>query len=254
MQSSGLFEAMLIGRKTYGYGKHPFSFMENNGLSDNSVGIAPLEFLNYVVFAYFVPFDWIIEPEYLRFRLSNPPETEIYGRGFSYLTEGISAEDLAFYYTGDGYEYRLGDTLYFESGHLPHQYAPYYFIDGFSIQEDGFIWSLGSSSVLRFDLDRQLNEQPENDLTVSFDIAMVYCDPAADPYQIIDCSANGEVIDTVCVAPGAELLEFKIPRCTINETGRLELKLSYGHPAQPPGDSRELAVAFKSVRISRCES
>jgi hypothetical protein len=253
VQSNGLFEAMLIGRKTYGYGKHPFSFMENNGLCDNSIDIAPLEFLNYVVFAYFVPFDWIIEPEYLRFRLSNPPETEIYLRGFEHWTKGISAEDLAFYYTGNGYEYRLGDTLYFESGHLPHQYAPYYFVEGFSIQEDGFIWSLGSSSVLRFDLGRQLDEQPESDLIVSFDIAMVYCDPAAEQYQDIDCSANGETVGKVHMAPGVELLEFKIPRHTINETGRLELKLSYGNPAQPPDDSRELAVAFKSVKISQCK-
>jgi hypothetical protein len=272
VSSNGLFEAMLIGRTVYGFGQHPFSFMENSSFDDNSVGIAPLEFLNYVVFAYFVPFDWIINPEYLRLRLTNPPETEIYMRGFKHWTQDISDEDLAFYYTGDGYEYRLGDTLYFSSGHLPHQYAPYYFLEGLSIQEDGFIWSLGASSAMRFDLGRQLDEQAEGqageqtgelegqseqlngqlggNLTLTFDIAMVYCDPKAEPCQRVVCTANDNVVGAATLAPEAALLEFEIPRQALDESVRLDIRLFYSHPAQPPGDTRELAVAFRSIRIT----
>jgi hypothetical protein len=94
IQSNGLFEAMLAGRVAHGYGDHPFSFMENKGVDDMSKGAAPLDFVNYVIFAYTVPIEWMTDVNHLRFLLSNPSETEVYMKTYKHYTKHLSPEDI----------------------------------------------------------------------------------------------------------------------------------------------------------------
>ena len=124
--TKGMFEAMLAGRIAHEYGSFIFHGFCNDGLEDESRGKAPVEFLNYVLFGLYAPFARLTEPDYLRFLLSNPPETDLYMRSFKHYTRNISQEDLEFYYMSDNRAYRIGDPLYFSGGHKQHEYAAYY--------------------------------------------------------------------------------------------------------------------------------
>jgi hypothetical protein len=246
IQSSGLFEAMLVGRPACGYNKHQFMCFEDNDLGNHEDAIiAPIEFLNFVFFAYMVPMAWITDPEYLRFRNSNPSEVELYMRGFHYWTEGLSDDDLRLYYTTDRREYRIGDKLYFEYGHAPHEYAPYYCVDGFSVQEQGFMWSSGNSSVMIFDLV----EPVSGDLTIIFEGFILDIEATNMQARSVYCEVNGLFVDFCKLESNVTEFELTIPERVIADTKHLEIRLIYSFAANPPGDPRVLAIAYRSVAI-----
>ena len=94
VMSSLLFEAMLIGRIPYAYGNSPFSFMSNHGIGDPNDKLVPLEFVNFATFAYLVPWEFISDSEYIRYRLSRPSETDIYMKHYDYYVKRYNEQSL----------------------------------------------------------------------------------------------------------------------------------------------------------------
>jgi hypothetical protein len=84
LRSNITFEAMLLGRTTFTLGVSPFTFKSHRTINVSDQEIADLEFVNFVVFAYLIPFEMIDDIEYFRWRLTQPTETEIYNRNLDY--------------------------------------------------------------------------------------------------------------------------------------------------------------------------
>lgn len=84
VHSNMSFDTMLLGRTSCSYGNSPFAFMANNGIKDFKENIVPIEFINFVVFGYFVPWQFLRDEEYIRWRLTKPSEIEIYKKHLSY--------------------------------------------------------------------------------------------------------------------------------------------------------------------------
>ena len=96
INSNIAFEAMLWGRTAYVLGASPYLFKAQGDLSDRDDSVVELEFVNYVVFAYLVPYELMLDVEYIRWRLSSPTEVEIYNRHLNYYLacRGIDTEIL----------------------------------------------------------------------------------------------------------------------------------------------------------------
>lgn len=244
--TKGVFEAMLAGRVAHEYGSFIFHSFCNDGIEDGSKGIAPIEFINFVIFGLCTPFQWLTDPDYLRFLLSNPSEKDLYMRSFDYFTRGISREDLEFYYMCDNRAYRLGDPLYFTSGHLPHRYASYYCKKGLHVPEETHTWSEGDVTEFEFDL----GELPEEDLILSVALHSVTYNQQKDS-QTVRCEVNGWVCGEASLSYASRLLEFKIPQSRVSN--KLNIQFFYDNPTTVQCDEwqRSISIAFEAVKISR---
>jgi cell division protein FtsL len=243
IMSNSLFEAMLCGRTSQGYGQHPYSFMETNGIEDEREFIAPLDFLNFAIFAYMIPVLWMTNPGYLNFRLSASSETEIYNRGFEHWTKDITSEDLAFYYTGDGYEYRFGDRMWFLPDYPAHQSALYYAVSGLSHPETDKTWSEGEFTEFTFDLT-----DTSQALKIVFCLESVYLDRDVNNRQIVTCYVNGEYSGEKVLYVESRELTFILPQELLKN--RITIKLHYSNAAEPPLDGRLIAIAYKWFEIT----
>lgn len=76
--SNTTFEGMLFGRPTYDLGNTRFRQFANESLDALPDHIASEEFLSFVSFSFYIPWELLKNAEYLRWRLSRPPEEEIY--------------------------------------------------------------------------------------------------------------------------------------------------------------------------------
>jgi hypothetical protein len=90
INSSVGLEAMLFDHETYILGDSPFAFAAENKLG--SLSSTPnlerrLLILNFLLFGYLIPYEYLYEPEYFRWRLGRPPETEIYEFNLRYFRE-----------------------------------------------------------------------------------------------------------------------------------------------------------------------
>lgn len=240
--TKGMFEAMLAKRIPHEYGSFLFHSFTNDGLEDDAKGLAPVEFLNFVLFGLCTPFPWTTDPEYLEFLLSGPTEKQLYMRGFLHYTNGISGEDLALYYGSDHRAYRLGDPLYFTGGHKPHEYAAYYCRGGLQYNSGVCTWSNGESTTFAFDLENP----PIRPLTVSVSLHGVVMDwSAPNPTQTVTCEANGVACGTVQLVPDQKQIRFTVPPQCAADTLRIVFRYGY---VQPVG-VYELAVAFERMEI-----
>lgn len=86
INSSMGLEALLLGKPAWIMGQNPFKFCASQSASLNQYIEAPdLEkCLNFCIFSYLVPFDVLFDPEYLKFRLNNPSEIDIYNNHMQY--------------------------------------------------------------------------------------------------------------------------------------------------------------------------
>lgn len=84
ISSNVAFEAMLWGRTAYVLGNSPYAFKAQQDLSIIDESVVDLEFVNYIVFAYIIPYELMLDIEYLRWRLTNPTEREIYNYNLNY--------------------------------------------------------------------------------------------------------------------------------------------------------------------------
>jgi hypothetical protein len=85
VNSNLAFEAMLLGKTVYTTAANGvYNFKATKILSDKNENIADLEFINFVVFGYLIPYELLIDVKYLRWRLTNPSEIEIYNYHLDY--------------------------------------------------------------------------------------------------------------------------------------------------------------------------
>ena len=242
--TKGMFDAMLAGRIAHEYGSFVFQLFCNNGIEDDSKGVAPLEFVHFVIFALWAPFPWLTDLNHLRLSITGNSEKELYMRSFHYYTQGISKEDLEFYYMSDNRAYRLGDPLYFTTGHKPHEYAAYYCLGGLHTISEICTWSSGESTSFRFDLTEPVNEA----LTISvvfYEVAMEWSSPK--PAQTVSCEVNGIECGVITLTPGKKYLRLAVPAEAFTNQLQVTFRYSYLHPS---GDLK-IAVAFERIYISR---
>jgi len=222
--TKGMFDAMLAGRIAHEYGSFIFTSFCNHGIEDNSKSLVPIEFLNFVLFGLCIPFIWLTDPDYLRFLLSKPSEKELYMRSFNYFTQNITKEDLELYYVNSGREYRLGDPLYFTSGHKPHEYAAYYCTGGLHSNERFCTWSNGESTSFEFDLTEPTNEP----LTISVALYTVAVDwNSQNPAQTVTCEVGGINCGSIILTPEKKYMRFTIPKECF--TDKLLVIFRYGY-------------------------
>lgn len=91
INSSMGLEALLHGKKAYILGDNPAAFLAYQGILEDSYRNLENESfmiaLNYFMFGYLVPYKYFFDPEYYRWRLSDPSECEIYNRHFDAYSE-----------------------------------------------------------------------------------------------------------------------------------------------------------------------
>ena len=97
ISSNVAFEAMLWGRTAYTTGKCAYSFKAIKNLSDKQENVVDIDFVNFVVFAYLIPYELVTDEKYLRWRLTRPSEIEIYYYHLNYYLScrGIDKDQLA---------------------------------------------------------------------------------------------------------------------------------------------------------------
>lgn len=78
ISSNVIFEAMMFDRIGYDIGFSHYSFQGNARIDTLEDKRADIRFLNFVAFSYLIPYEFLNNPEYIRFRLSKPAETDIY--------------------------------------------------------------------------------------------------------------------------------------------------------------------------------
>lgn len=89
MGSNILFDTMLWGRNACTKGNlFPFSFMCQQGYKIGEDKEVPISFLNFFCFSYLIPFEDILDKQYLEWRLTSPDELDIFVRNLNvYLSE-----------------------------------------------------------------------------------------------------------------------------------------------------------------------
>lgn len=90
VSSGTALEAMLLGRRAVVVGDSPFAIASCRDLDPDSPGPDDqLDALNFLVFGYLVPGDLMFDAGYVRWRLSNPSEEEIYRRHLRWYRERL---------------------------------------------------------------------------------------------------------------------------------------------------------------------
>lgn len=84
------FEAMIWNKETYAIANSPYVFMANRSW----VPSVEIELLNFVCFGFYIPYECLGNFEYMRWRLKNPSEMEIYIHNLNYYMEKFSLNDL----------------------------------------------------------------------------------------------------------------------------------------------------------------
>lgn len=87
------FDAMMLGKTVYLLSDNmPFSFMSFNSLNKSNIKkelVADPLYLNFIIFGYFVPWDLMLNQEYINWRMTNPKIFEIYRRNQEYILNKI---------------------------------------------------------------------------------------------------------------------------------------------------------------------
>lgn len=95
--SNMAFEALLMGKQVYSMerGLYQFKGMQSANYPGGCVENDPA-FLDFVAFAFYIPREFLYDPEYLKWRLSEPSEAEIYIKNLEYYLHcrGLSQEVL----------------------------------------------------------------------------------------------------------------------------------------------------------------
>lgn len=78
LSSNMIYEAMLFDRIGYDIGFSHYSFQGNDTIDILEDKKPDIRFLNFVAFSYLIPYEFLNNADYIRFRLSKPTEAEIY--------------------------------------------------------------------------------------------------------------------------------------------------------------------------------
>ena len=85
-------EAMLFGRTPYVATKCPYYYNTEHDIENTNVQPTEIEYLNFYCFVYLVPFSLLWNEEYIKWRLTEPSEKEIYKR---HLQEYLKQKDIS---------------------------------------------------------------------------------------------------------------------------------------------------------------
>lgn len=91
------YETMLLDRVSYDLGYSHYAFKGNSSFDEGKEHKPELLFLNYVAFAYLVPYELVHNEKYISYRLTNPSESELYLFHLNYYlaTLGLTSESLS---------------------------------------------------------------------------------------------------------------------------------------------------------------
>ena len=119
------FSAMLWGRFTHIIKSPNSPFLPGGSQTlKTEDSIQPDDdFISFLTFGYFVPLKYLNDPDYLRWRISNPPETEIYKKNLSYYFAQIGI-DLDIYTSIPYPEVRLAYLLSVRNQQHTRSYLP----------------------------------------------------------------------------------------------------------------------------------
>jgi radical SAM protein with 4Fe4S-binding SPASM domain len=88
INSSVGVEALLYRKNVIMLGQNPADFLTRHSIDETAgVTLSQEELLlgiNFLIFGYLVPYEYLFDPHYYRWRLRNPPETEIYNKHLHY--------------------------------------------------------------------------------------------------------------------------------------------------------------------------
>lgn len=76
---------MILGKTCYTLGNMPFARFSYENLKYNDDYVISVYDLNFLFFCYYVPYSLCLDNDYLKFRLSNPSEIEIYLKHYNYI-------------------------------------------------------------------------------------------------------------------------------------------------------------------------
>lgn len=85
-------EALLFDRTPYVTTKCPYYYNIEHKIENKDVEEVEIEYLNFYCFAYLVPFTLLWDEEYIKWRLTEPSEKEIYKR---HLQEYLKQKDIS---------------------------------------------------------------------------------------------------------------------------------------------------------------
>lgn len=83
------FEGMLLGKPTYVLGQMPFSDGAIPTMDMDDDMVCSAEYINFITFCIFAPFELMHDTKYIRWRLTNPSELEIYNYNINYIITKI---------------------------------------------------------------------------------------------------------------------------------------------------------------------
>lgn len=85
------FDAILLGRVSYSICENmPYYFNNMQDFKWVEDSPADVGYLNFIVFGYYVPWKLMFDPEYIKWRLTNPGITEIYQYNMEYFLKSNS--------------------------------------------------------------------------------------------------------------------------------------------------------------------
>lgn len=84
------FDAMLFGKTVYLLSDDmPFSFNSLNHFQYKDESVVETEYLNFMIFGYFVPWNLMLNQEYIEWRLTNPSIVDIYTKHQNYILSQV---------------------------------------------------------------------------------------------------------------------------------------------------------------------
>lgn len=97
LASNVSFEAMLYGRTAYTMTYYGPYFNSKHDISDTALCETPDDYVSFYTFGYLTPFDFILDLEYIKWRLTEPSEEEIYNKHLGYYLRkyGLKAADAS---------------------------------------------------------------------------------------------------------------------------------------------------------------
>lgn len=86
------FEGMLMGKPTYMVGDMPFSGQTMRHLIIDDDMVCDALYLNFLMFCAFTPYELLFDVDYIKWRISNVSELEIYMRNLQYILKELHIE------------------------------------------------------------------------------------------------------------------------------------------------------------------
>lgn len=95
--SNILVEAMLWGRQVYSKTVSPYTFLAEGHLSQKAGGVVGEEALNFIFFAFLIPYNRMLEEDYMKWRLKTNKTEQIMKKNISYYFKEMGIPEQVLY-------------------------------------------------------------------------------------------------------------------------------------------------------------